>query len=294
MLTNRHRARTHAFIGFAIVVSTALSSCRGDDSVAVTSIPAMTPPPASAVPTSVALTTTTAPPQEGSLHLVGLGDSIIGAGGSGADSILGRLAASMTSVSGRQVVVTNLGDGSNTSDGLVELLRHAEDHREAVAAADVVVVIVGGNDGDPFSSYPPGTCAPEQPPRECLAAYAPSLAANLDAILTEIEALRAGHPTAIRVGSPDYNPFVGWSEAPSPSFGTDFYAQVAAAETAAACEAASAHGALCIDVFHAFNGPNGTDDAAQFLASDHAHPGDAGVQRIVHEISRLGFSELGI
>ena len=52
----------------------------------------------------------------------------------------------MTSVSGRHVVVTNLGDGSNTSDGLVDFCGTLKTDREAVAAADVVVVIVGGND----------------------------------------------------------------------------------------------------------------------------------------------------
>src|SRR3954467_4803340 len=124
MLTNRLRARTHAVIGFAIVVSTTLSACSGDDAASVTSLSHMTAPPGSAVPTSPstaspvsttdAVATTTAVPEDESLHLVGLGDSIIGAGGSGNDSILGRLAASITSTSGRQVVITNLGDGSNT------------------------------------------------------------------------------------------------------------------------------------------------------------------------------------
>jgi lysophospholipase L1-like esterase len=306
MLINRIRARTRSCIGFTVVLATSLSGCGDDDTAAVTSTVTVTVTAAPDAPATTLASTaapvqataarapTTTLPEDGSLHLVGLGDSIIGAGGATTDSILGQLAASITSTSGRQVVVTNLGDGSNTSGALLERLRHAQDHRNAVAAADIVVVIVGGNDGDPFGNYPPGTCAPEQPPSECLAAYAPGLAANLDAILGEIEVLRTGHPTAIRVGSPDYNPFVGWSEAPSPSYGADFYTQVAAALTAAACEAASAHGAQCVDVFHAFNGPNGTDDAAQFLASDHAHPGPAGVRRIADEIARVGFPELGI
>jgi lysophospholipase L1-like esterase len=305
MLINRIRARTHALVGFTVVIATALSGCGDDgDSAAVSSTAAVTTSPSAPVTTlssttapaqtTVALPLTTTPPQAESLHLVGLGDSIIGGGGATDNSILGQLAASITSMTGRQVVITNLGDGSNPSSGLLARLRDAPDHRDAVAAADIVVVIVGGNDGDPFGTYPPGTCAPDQPPGECLAAYAPDLAANLDAIVGEIEVIRTGRPTAIRVGSPDYNPFVGWSEAPSPTFGADFYAQVAAALTAAACEAASAHGAQCVDVFHAFNGPNGTDDAAQFLANDHAHPGPAGVRLIADEIAKFGYPEHGI
>jgi len=304
MLINRTRVRTLALAGFAVVVAAVLSGCGDDDSAAVTPSVAVTTAPnspltapastAAPAPTTVDAVPTTALPQSTPLHVVGLGDSIVGAGGTAADSILGQLAASITSTSGRQVIVTNLGDGSNTSSRLLERLRTEQAHRDAVASADIVVVIVGGNDGDPFGSYPPGTCAPEQSANDCLAVYAPDLAGNLDAILGEMQMLRAGHPTAIRVGSPDYNPFVGWSEAPSPTFGADFYAQVAAALTTAACEAAAAHDAQCVDIFHAFNGPNGIDDAAQFLAGDHAHPGAAGEQLIADEIAKFGFPELGI
>jgi hypothetical protein len=139
--------------------------------------------------------------------------------------------------------------------------------------------------------YPDGTCTPSQPASDCLNAYSPTFAANYEVILSEIEDLRDGQPTAIRVTSAD-NPFVGWSEAPNATFGVDFYAQVAAAQTQAACGAATAHGGLCVDYLHIFGGPDGTADPAPFLGPDHAHPGDLGIQAIADELLRLGVPEL--
>ena len=112
----------------------------------------------------------------------------------------------------------------------------------------MIVIYVGGNDADPFANYPDGMCAPQATLDACLTAYAPSLAANLDGIVTAIEGLRGGKPTAIRVSS-DYNPFIGWHEAPSPRLRRHVLCQVAAAETAAACQVAERHHARCIDVF---------------------------------------------
>jgi lysophospholipase L1-like esterase len=46
--------------------------------------------------------------------------------------------------------------------------------------------------------------------------------------------------------------------------------------TAAQCEEAEAAGAACIDVYSAFNGPDGTEPAGELLAADYTHPSQAG------------------
>src|SRR6188472_4175264 len=106
MLINRTRVRTHALAGFAVVVAAVLSGCGDDDSAAVTSSvaettapnPPLTAPASTAsplpttvapVPTTGASAPTTARQQNAPLHVVGLGDSILGAGGTAADSIPG-------------------------------------------------------------------------------------------------------------------------------------------------------------------------------------------------------------
>lgn len=224
-------------------------------------------------------------------QVVGLGDSFTKTQNTQGKTYLDLFAADLQNSVGFPVTVTDLSDDANTSARLADALRHDQTLRESVAAADIVLVSVGGNDSDPFGVYPPGTCSPTQPLPSCLRAYAPTFTGNYRTILTAIDGLRTSKPTAVRVTSAD-NPFVGWSEAPNPSFGVNFYRQVAEAETAAACGIAAEHHALCVDYLHLFGGADGTRDPGKYLGSDHAHPGDAGIRLIADTLVALGVPEL--
>lgn len=223
--------------------------------------------------------------------LVGLGDSFTSTQNSSGRSYLDLFQETLETAPGRTVELRDLSRDDNTTARLADDLRHDQTTRDAVSAADIVLVSVGGNDGDPFGVYPSGTCAPGQSATACLQAYAPEFAANYESILSEIEALRAGKPTALRVTSAD-NPFVGWSQAPSKAFGVQFYRQVAEAETQAACSAATRHHGVCIDYLHLFGGADGSTDPAPFLGPDHAHPGDAGIKAIAGLLAAAGVPEL--
>ena len=236
-------------------------------------------------------TTTTDAQEDAPWELVGLGDSFTATQNSKGQTYLDLFAAALQTSEGRTVNVHNRSDDANTTARLLEHLRADEATRAAVGKADIIVISVGGNDSDPFAVYPQGTCIPTQLLSDCLATYAPTFAANYEQILDEVGRLRSGRPTAIRVTSAD-NPFVGWSEAPTATFGVDFYAQVAEAETDAACSVAAKYGATCLDYLHIFGGPDGTADPAAFLGPDHAHPGDVGIQAISDELVRLGVAEL--
>ena len=240
---------------------------------------------------TVAATTTLGSQEGASWEVVGLGDSFTATQNSKGQTYLDLYATALQTSERRAVNVHDLSDDANTTARLLEHLRTDEATRTAVSKADIIVISVGGNDSDPFGVYPDGTCSRSQPLSDCLAAYAPRFAANYESILTEVDHLRSGTPTSIRVTSAD-NPFVGWSEAPSATFGVDFYAQVAAAETEAACSTAIKHGASCLDYLHIFGGPDGTADPAPYLGPDHAHPGDAGIEAISDALIRLGVAEL--
>jgi lysophospholipase L1-like esterase len=253
-----------------------------------------TPAAATTVSSAPAVASTTAAAttvQTSAFEVVGIGDSYMTTQDSKGASFMDAFAASLQTDTGHAVHLTDLADESNTTKRVLQQLRTDEAYRTDVAGGDVIVLSVGGNDSDPFGIYPAGTCAPKQAAEECLQAYAPDFAANYEAILSEIEKLRAGKPTAIRVTSAD-NPFVGWSQSPSTSFGTKFYAQVAAAETAAACAAATRHGGACVDYLSVFGGPDGAEDPAKYLAADHAHPGDEGIRVIADLLTQLGVPEL--
>ena len=233
------------------------------------------------------------PPESASpaLHVVGLGDSYMSAQNAKGQSFMDVYVAGLEQQLRRSVELTLIAGGDETTAKLRDQLASDDSARDAVAKADVIVISVGGNDSDPFAVYPKGTCAPKQPLPDCLAAYSPMLPDNYEAILTSIEALRAGKPTAIRVTSMD-DPFVGWTEAPTKTFARDFFAQVAEAQTQAVFEIAQRHGAKTVDYLHLFSGPDGLRDPGPYLADDHAHPGDVGIEAIADLLKDLGTPEL--
>jgi lysophospholipase L1-like esterase len=223
--------------------------------------------------------------------LVAFGDSIVAEGVADRSSYPDLYAKAIEDLTGRTVSLTNLADGSTTSESLVASLADGE-VTKSVANADIITITAGGNDADPFAAYPAGTCAASQAMADCLAAYNPDLEARYREILTRISTIRQGRPTVIRVTSPDYNPFIGWNQSPSDEFGVGFYRQVAAAETELVCRVAPEFGAACADFLTPFNGKDGTADAAQYLTADHAHPNMAGRQLIADTLIATGLAPL--
>ena len=225
------------------------------------------------------------------LHLLALGNSIV-------PEPLGfgypeRLAKLIHTNGGPLVEVDDRG-GGGTSESLLHDIKTDPTLRQRIADADIVTITIGGNDSDPAGNYPDRVCDSVQAPLDCLAVYQPTFQANIDSILSEINSLADGHAQAVRVTSPDYNPFIGWSGAPSPTMGVDFYRYAARGLTAGACLAAEEHGAKCADFLLAFNGPDGTGDAAPYLQNDHLHPSAVGADLIAQIIFDLGFEELGL
>lgn len=219
--------------------------------------------------------------------MVGVGDSYMSTQNTKGESFMDLYAAALEGTLARPVELANLASDNATTDSVRNNLMTDEAFRATVASADVIVISVGGNDGDPFGKYPEGTCARAGSQKSCLKAYTPRYTANYEAILSTVAALRENKPTLIRVTSAD-NPFVGWSQAPSAAFGKDFYAQVAEAQTEAVCALATKHGAKCIDYLHVFGGQDGLADPVAYLADDHAHPGDRGIQTIADLLSESG------
>ena len=236
-------------------------------------------------------------PAADGLRVVVLGDSIATGSEGGSGTSYGAVYADLLEQqTGQQVELTNLADPSETSATLLTALGSPE-LKEAVASSDIVVITVGGNDGDPFATYEPGVCAAGGDPAACIGAYAPDQEANLDAIIGAVEELRAGQPTAIRLTSPDYNPFVGVDEIadvpPFPKeFGLTFFRQVAEAENDNACRVAEAHDAGCADFLHVFNGAQGDQPATAYLGADHLHPSEAGQQAIAKALLGTGLAPL--
>jgi hypothetical protein len=161
---------------------------------------------------------------------------------------------------GREVSVSNLAQNGMSSAQLADAVRADTSVRDAIAAADIVVVGIGGADlnaGD--DAWASGTC-------KGTSCYVPPIAAfktNFDAIAAEIRSIRAGKPTALRAitlpngltGAEDVIPsFVG-------SIATEVGVYTAKGLRDAVCTAMTSHDGQCIDVLTAFNGPGGDGDA---------------------------------
>jgi hypothetical protein len=145
---------------------------------------------------------------------------------------------------------------SETSSSLLASLRTNETTRAATKTADIILVATGPNEID--QAYLPikaRTCGGADQ-LECIRGLGRLWSENFDAILTEIENLRSGKPTAIRLVDAA-NPFVSdaeINEGMPDDFATTEGAMIFDQLKRAMCAAATNHGAVCVDVRPILNG----------------------------------------
>ena len=196
------------------------------------------------------------------LSYVALGDSWVeGAHCGGCRTFAGLYADGLEVLTGEPVEFIDLtGDRTTDSTALLESLRTDDEIRTAVANADVVLIATGPNEGsvttEPLAA---GTCGgPDN--LECVRTLGERWAANFDLSLEEIEQLRDGKPTAVRLVNaaniltsvPSIAAELGLEE----GFASTAFALNFELLTQAVCDAAGAHDAQCVDVRPILNGPN--------------------------------------
>jgi lysophospholipase L1-like esterase len=186
------------------------------------------------------------------------------------------------------------------TERLLSDLREWNEMREAVSQADIVLIVIGFDD-TPWNRFDdPCGVAPNFPivnwnglTTECMEDVAEDHRKALDAVLTEIEELRAGRPTVVRVVT-TYNSTIGDTVDPSwdspdaiePSvFGNDLFVEIQ-------CEVAANHGAECADIYHVFNGSDGREPAGDYLATDYTHLSQRGHDAVASVLADLGLEPL--
>jgi lysophospholipase L1-like esterase len=162
--------------------------------------------------------------------------------------------------------------------------------RQLVGKADGIVIDMGINDLPWNRSDNP--CSVESRSgavhwtgvdQKCIRRVARQYEKTMNAVLTQIDGLRANKPTMLRLTNV-YNSVIG--DTVDPSY--DSPAAVKPSEAAVSrfdaiqCRLAVGHHGRCVDVDRAFNGPDGAQPARRFLAPDHLHPSAQGQQVIAN------------
>ncbi len=204
---------------------------------------------------------------ESELHYVEFGDSWPeGAHCNGCQTFADLYGVELEALAGKPVVVTDLlgshepglgGDAPAGSGTLLESLRSNETTRAAAKDADVILIATGPNEfGEASGPSQAGDCGGPDG-SDCIEALGRLWSENFDAILDEIDELRAGRPTAVRLVSAA-NVFVseeGINEGLPTDFATTKGARIFELLATAMCDAASGHDAVCVDVRPILNGP---------------------------------------
>jgi hypothetical protein len=271
------------------ILAAVLAACGSGTSG--TSLPSSAPTPAVTVPATAA----TSPTAAGRvLHYVEFGDSWPeGAHCGGCRTFAGLWADSLEQTLSAKIDVTDfmgsrepsLGE-SKGSTTLRQAIEGNAAVRSAVTSADIILIATGPNEGESiFPALQAGTCGGSDG-ADCIRMLGATWKSNFDAILSEVDALRVGKPTVVRLVDAA-NPFVSvpaMTEGMPPGFATGNGALIFRLLNDAMCAAATAHHALCVDVRPILNGSSMTNPVDEDSGSS--------MQAVADALVATGTSEL--
>lgn len=209
-----------------------------------------------------------------------------------------RYAASIQEATGHPVTVLNLSElGGVKIDDLLWRVQEDSIWRNGLAGADIIVVGISFNDVAWLRDDDPCDGPTSDPPDwskfnpTCAAAAAEVFRPKFESLYSQIAALREGKPTIFRTIN-RYNDWIGWTGGNVPPEATDATRAILDAWNAMVCKAAQDNGFVCADIYHTFNGPDGTTPSLDLLARDYIHPSDKGNEVIAGVLADLGYAPL--
>jgi len=202
---------------------------------------------------------------------------------------------------GVEVETRNLAVPGAAVADLLELVRTDPTVLGSLAEADAILVTIGINDLAFGRLDDPCDVAPDFPrvrwssiTHSCIDEATAEYQRDLTAVLDEIDALRAGEPTMLRVTTV-YNSVIGdlvdptWNSPAAVEPSTYAVDRMAEAQ----CQVAEAHGGLCADTYRALNGEDGSESAQPFLnPADATHLAQPGEDAFAAALIALGFAPL--
>lgn len=253
-----------------------------------------------------AATPTAAPP----LNLVVIGDSIPFADfcSDCERAFVSDYAQRMKESLGREVLVTNRSrnDGARLNQ-IADQVTTEERLRQELASADLVIISAGINDGPTWdASHPCGDLSGGATTRdaidqilaytpECLDEEVAAREEDFRRLFTAVDEL-VPETTPVAVVNA-YNWWTGWPEMVA-NASPDELAQIDQSIASflerwntQECAIAAESGFVCVDLYHAFNRPDGTSPAGDLLELDYSHPsikGNALIADLLIEADLLG------
>ena len=113
-----------------------------------------------------------------------------------------------------------------------------------------------------------------------------------DELYSTVAGWRAGKPTMLlKVNR--YNDWIGFDQANLSPAQADKTVILHDAWNTMLCDSAEANGFDCVDVYHAFNGADGSKPSGDLLADDYTHPSQLGNDEISQLLTARGFAPLG-
>ena len=284
-------------VRFGLALLLAACSSSSGSSTAPTTITSTSTSTSEVATTSSAVTTTTAVAAD--FHLVAIGDSIPFNSSNDCPGCIGfvdRYAAAIEAATGETVGVQNLSQHNGLT--LPGLLDELDDLSDELSGADVIVVGIAHNsmelNADQPCGHPPVNGMPDWSnlDEECAAASAEEYRPQYESLFSQIVAMRDGKPTIFRTIN-RYNDWIGWQQG-NLTPDQDQLTKVFIDEwNTMLCAAAEENGFPCVDIYTAFNGPDGLTPSGELLAGDYTHPSDKGNEVIAGVLVDMGYAPLG-
>ncbi len=234
------------------------------------------------------------------IKLVVLGDSIPNNSPQdcpGCTGFVDRYATSIKQSTGREIETANLSE--HTGLTLPDLLEKLPQFESQLREADVIVIGAAHNSIVLGSERPCGSTLDEEDmitdwsklDARCAETSAAKLRPAFDELFSSVAALRAGQPTVLRTIN-KYSDWIGWEEARLSADEQRKTVVIHDAWNEMLCDSATANEFVCVDIYHAFNGPDGNDPAGPLLASDYVHPSNDGNALIAETLIDSGLVPL--
>ncbi len=251
--------------------------------------------PSPSVPSpSVLSPTVPSPSPVPTWRIVALGDSVTSGGPCPCTPFPERYGRDLAQVRGVRTTTTNLGQGGQTSGGLLAELRDPRSPQaEAVRRADIDLVTIGANDfAGHHDDVTSGRCL-DGAATACIGALLATMQRNVSATIDLIHRMRTGRPTAVLVTG-YWNVFEDGAVARRrfPAAGRRATQRLTLLVNQALARASRQTGATYVGLYAPFEGPPTHGDPTPLLGPDGDHPNAAGQALIARRLVAAGLPGL--